>query len=500
MNKVDKVIEKELRDTLEVYKNLTIKTISKKSKGMETDYELEGLKNALLNLTELINIIEGNKVSRIISTNALFSINILTLILPNHLKKRLVMKAIETDIENLQKLIDNEGILLTNGQKEIIRKYKLSNEQFFDLLEIDKKQLTTLPIDLQGVILDLDQEAKEQMHLQQIFFDLRDHYFKKRDKFTWEDFQKVCSALEKLELADDLMTLLIKELLKEIIDTKMETKDTKDKEPKKEPTKPIVSSEISQRTYTASEKERRELLQEVKTYYDLVNDKPIRSLNIKEKSELVEHLTSLGYSEKECQRILQNVNKAYKKTEHFGSLDYLEKIELALLLRKTFYSENKIREILKSINTGLTKKYSNQSKKEKEQRNSEIYNLFYRFMKNQDGYSEIEEANQEWKIAKEKEKRKKSEVRRKLGIPDLNEVVESSTRQEIMNRAFQYKKICEDKKMYEEIKGLLKEAREFKKEQSDWKGLIRELLEEAYQQSNFQSEIEESRKRYKKIA
>ena len=39
MNKVDKVIEKELRDTLEVYKNLTIKTISKKSKGMETDYE-----------------------------------------------------------------------------------------------------------------------------------------------------------------------------------------------------------------------------------------------------------------------------------------------------------------------------------------------------------------------------------------------------------------------------------------------------------------------------
>ena len=436
MNKTDKIILEDLDELYNYlyleYQMASIKMIKNKK---DLKVEQEALKDAVTIIEEIINVFRGNRVRHFVSQLNGFSVAITNLDFSKEHKNYITWKVLEKDLESMQLLLENKGLLLSKKQQEALLKYDLSNRQFSDLLTLEEEKGKELPFELQEAIQNAKAAEKEKMHIMKNLFAIRDHYFTKKKNFFLTDYQIVLQALRELRLSEKLIDELSRQLKEEII---IPTKDLKPTETLKNRSTHVTSAISSVKRengeYTNSEKERREILQKIKNFYNLAKDKPVRNLSLLEKAELIDLLESVGYSELECRKIIQKINKTFNKTEFFDPSDYFEKIELIMLLKQCFYSDEKVRQILQGMKCGLTRKNKSLTKEQQIMRNAMIYNNYFKSIKDTEAYNEILEALKQYRKEK-KLTQEDAEIWKEFALEMINDNYQQSNYNSEMSEA-----------------------------------------------------------------
>ena len=167
--------------------------------------EQEALKDAVTIIEEIINVFRGNRVRHFVSQLNGFSVAITNLDFSKEHKNYITWKVLEKDLESMQLLLENKGLLLSKKQQEALLKYDLSNRQFSDLLTLEEEKGKELPFELQEAIQNAKAAEKEKMHIMKNLFAIRDHYFTKKKNFFLTDYQIVLQALRELRLSEKLI-------------------------------------------------------------------------------------------------------------------------------------------------------------------------------------------------------------------------------------------------------------------------------------------------------
>ncbi len=225
--------------------------------------------------------------------------------------------------EKFRRFLKNSGMNLEGLKKSLIE------NNFADFIKIIEQNIS---VDLNKFALILLENAEESEKEKKRYNTLKKHYYDQNRIPSRIGMNKICKALKELGLNSANVSWIQKQLEKVVY--VQERKIQKQAERQANVTESIVRR--VQYIEPMSDKEWKEINQEIRNLYDVKSNVPTKSLNIKEKIRLVVLLQKISYSKDEIKGILCNIDE-YARMNDFTNTN--STIENALIIKRMIQKE-----------------------------------------------------------------------------------------------------------------------------------------------------------------